>query len=93
MRLRGALTAKQWQEMIYQANRKLAELRQPTGLLGIPDSVRHSFSAIDDALRSPEEYEQRRAREEEMVVDIKTLTLVLLEHQRKQHSPVIEADC
>ncbi len=82
-----------WQEMIYHANRKLAELRQPTGLLDIQESVRYSFSAVDDVLRSPEVYEQRRVREEELVVDIKTLTLVLLEHQRKEHSPVVEADC
>jgi hypothetical protein len=90
---RRCADCEQWQEMIYNANQKLAELRQPTGLLGIQDSVRHSFSAVEDALTSPETYAQRHVREEELVVDIKTLTLVLLEHQRKEHSPVAQDDC
>lgn len=80
----------QWQEMIDNANKKLARLRQPPGLLGIQDSVGYSFSKVDELLANPESYEKKRASEEQLQRDIKVLVLVLLGHQRKGHSPVAQ---
>ena len=88
---RPCADCQQWQEMIYDANQKLADLREPTGLIDIQDSVRHSLSAFEDGL-TPEAHERRRDREEQLELDLKTLTLVLLEHQRKEHSLVAEND-
>jgi len=75
-----------WRELIDDKNRKLKQLRNPTDMLNIQDSVRYSFE-VDDALKNPELYEQKRAYEEELRADVRTLTLVLLAHQRREHTP------
>lgn len=79
-------TCVQWQEMIENVNRKLAQLGKPIGMCAIHDPV--SF-ADADSLKNPEVYEQKVALEEELQAEVKTLTLVLLSHQRSEHSSVV----
>ena len=86
---RGCPDCEQWLDLIDDKNRKLKQMLNPAGLLDIQDSVRYSFSDVDDALKNPEPYERKRALEEELRADVKALTLVLLAHQRKEHTPSV----
>lgn len=76
-----------WLDLIDAKNKKLKQMLNPPGLLNIQDSVRYSFSDVEDALQKGEAYQLRRALEEELRADVKSLTLALLAHQRREHTP------
>ena len=78
-----------WLDLIDAKNKKLAQMLNPAGLLSIHDSVRCSFSDVDDALQNPEPYQLKHTLEEELRADVRALTLVLLGHQRREHTPLV----